>query len=162
MPTPSVSVSLSVAVLFNWFGQLANSVYIIGLWSHHHPVSPSLSYVVIVILCQVILGTVSTGTTSYVACIFAYFPINAHWVIWAYAILVAFEGYICWWHIFCKSMVNECSSLFVMDVCSNAGLYVDYRRSAVGHKCAVWQAFLFRGLWQYCEMYVYQCSWSHC
>ena len=41
-------------------------------------------------------------------------------------------------------MVNRsCSLLFVKLRC---GLYVDYSSSVVGHICAVWQEYLFRGV----------------
>ena len=36
------------------------------------------------------------------------------------------------------------------------GLYVDYSSGAVMHLCAVSWAYLFRDIWQQCEMYVYQ------
>ena len=44
-----------------------------------------------------------------------------------------------------------------MDLCSNVGLYVDYSRIVESHMCAVWLVYLFRGICQECEMYVYQC-----
>ena len=102
--------------------------------------------------------------SSYLAYILAYFPlIGAHQVILAYGIYVVFGGHICCWCIFCSSMVNKCC-IFVdfWSMCIVMwGLYVDYSRSAVGHICAMWWTYLFRGLCQQCEMYVYQCSWSH-
>ena len=38
-------------------------------------------------------------------------------------------------------------------------LYIDCSSSAVGHTYAMWQAHLLRGIWHYCEMYVYECLW---
>ena len=35
------------------------------------------------------------------------------------------------------------------------GLYVDYIHSDVGHIYAMWQAYFFRGMYQYYEMYVF-------
>ena len=47
------------------------------------------------------------------------------------------------WYIFCSSMVNKCCSLLILiDMCINVGAYIDYIRSAVGHICAMWQAYL--------------------
>ena len=62
-----------------------------------------------------ILTTSLMGVTLYVACILAYFPINAHEVICTYAIFVIFEGHICCWHVFYNSIVNKCCSLLIFD-----------------------------------------------
>ena len=100
-------------------------------------------------LCTVILVTSFMGATSYVAGILAYFPpkcISSILGIW---------GHIFCWHILCNGMVNKCCSfLFLTDVCSDVGLYADYRQSAVGHISALSQSYLFGGhlsaMWNVC------------
>ena len=46
-------------------------------------------------------------------------PMNACQVIWvwAYAIVLVFEGHICCWHILCSSMVNRSYSVLIFDGC---------------------------------------------
>ena len=41
--------------------------------------------------------------------------INAHQVILALSIFMAFERPMCYWHILCNSMVNKCCSLLPID-----------------------------------------------
>ena len=72
-----------------------------------------------------------------------------------YAIFVTFKEHSCCCQIFCSSMINTCYSVSIFDSCTVLwGVYVDYSMSAVGHIYAVWQAYLFRGICQKCEMYV--------
>ena len=47
--------------------------------------------------------------------ILAYFPIDAHQVIWTFGIYLAFERHICSWHIFDRSMINKCCSILIFD-----------------------------------------------
>ena len=46
-----------------------------------------------------------------------------------------------------SSMVSKVV-FFLFDICGNVGQYVDHISSAVGHINAVWQAYLFRGIYQ--------------
>ena len=41
------------------------------------------------------------------------------------------------------------------------GWYVDYSRSAVKHIHAIWQAYVLRGICQWCHMYEHQWYWSN-
>ena len=61
------------------------TLYVIVLWHLHHHCCH---------LCTVILSTSLIQVTSYVACIFTYFPINTFEVISTYTIFVTLEGHI--------------------------------------------------------------------
>ena len=62
-------------------------------------------------------------------------------------VYVALEGYICCWHIYGNNMViKSCSFLTLCAALWD--LHVDYSISAMVHKCAMWQAYLFRGICQ--------------
>ena len=68
-------------------------------------------------------------------------PIDAHNVIWACDIYVGFQVHISSWHIFCSLLIfDECMQDWV--------LYDYYSRKAVGLVCNMWQAYLFRGIYQ--------------
>ena len=56
-------------------------------------------------------------TVTYVAHIFAYSSIDAHEVMWGYAICMEFEGHTFSWHTFCSSLVNIYCSLLTFDGC---------------------------------------------
>ena len=77
---------------------------------------------------------------------------------------MAFERHICCCHIYGYSMVNiDAVHCFVTVICAVIlGLYVDHSSSVVEHVRTVWHVYLFRGQCQYCKMYVYQSSFSHC
>ena len=54
--------------------------------------------------------------------------ISAHEVIWLCDIYVAFEGYICCWHIYGNCMVGKSCSLILTYICAVMWIiYVDYR-----------------------------------
>ena len=119
-------------VVFDWFGQVANSVYVTGPW-----------------LCIVLLVTWLMLVSSMWHVYWHASPIDSCQVILASAIYMTFERHICYWYIFCSSLVKQCCRLVLFDLCVQyCGIYVDYSRSTVGHIFAMWQTYLFRGIFQ--------------
>ena len=92
---------------FDRFVHVVNS-YVTRLWHHHYQHQYHL--------CTAILATPLIAATSYVAYIYWHsFPIDAHHIIWEFAIFMAFEGNIYCWHIFCNCLVNKCCSLLIFE-----------------------------------------------
>ena len=50
---------------------------------------------------------------------------------------------------------------FLLICVAMLGLYAAYSRHAVGYTCTIWQAYLFRDICQYCEMYIYTSVYGH-
>ena len=84
---------------------------------------------------------------------------DAYKIIWSYGIYVG----VYLWLIFCNSMVYKSIYifLFLMDMCSNVETLCRLHEKVQWDICAMWQTYLFRSICQLCEVYVYQCFWSH-
>ena len=68
---------------------------------------------------------------------------------WAWGLYVAFESiFVAGTYCAVEWEINVTVYLFLMDVCSAVDLYGDYSRHVVGHICAMWKAYLFRGICQ--------------
>ena len=116
------TLSLCSPLFVDWFGQVANSVYVIWLWHHHHccHVLSLLSHIIVVI-CMQQFWLHLQGPKLHIQHVYWHTsPINACWGNWSCTMLIAFVGHICCWHIFCHSIVNVCCIFwFLTDVCSN-------------------------------------------
>ena len=112
-----LALSYPTFLVFDWFGKVANSVYVIRLWHHHcHHHCPTSSSLLSVYNDS---GYNIDGRMLYMACILAYFShkctssnLGICHIFWIWG------AYFCW-YIFCSSMVNKCCSvLILMDGCS--------------------------------------------
>ena len=122
--------------LFDWFGQVSNSAYVIGLWwcclHHHHHC-----------LCTGPLVMLLTPVSSYVAFVLACFPhwcMSSNFGVWH---IYGIRGEYLFLNIFFNNPVSKWCSLLICDGCMQLmwGLYV---KCSKRHICAMWQAYLFR------------------
>ena len=121
---------------------MANSVYVIELWHHCHP-SLSLSCN----LCMGILASSMMAATSYLVWILPYFAHKCTSSYLGMCHILAFEGHICCWHIFCSSIVNVVVYWFLLHVC----IYGIHMRATVEVQ---WDIHMQYGRYNCSEAYV--------
>ena len=112
---------------------MANSVYVIRLWHHHHPVSSVYSN-----------SDYITVATSYVACMLAYFLhkcILSKFGMWH---ILAFRGiFIVGTYSAVVCQINVAVYCFMMDLCINVVSVCRLQQKCSGHKYALWKAYWF-------------------
>ena len=97
---------------------------------------------------------------------------NLRYIYWHSSLISSHELFLYVahiWHLRSMPVVNMCIAIawwrdvalcfFITCMCS---LYVHHSSSEVGQICTMWQAYLVRGICQYSEISVHQCSYSQC
>ena len=111
--------------------------------------------------------TLLLAVSWYKVHILTVFLLLAHDALGIYRKSMAFEGHACYWQIHGSSvLIIRCGCFFFgfsfCLVCAESwSPHLDYSISAVGHTYAMWLAYSVRGIYKYCEIYVYQYFWSN-
>ena len=85
-------------------------------------------------LCRDLQVTWLMPMSLFVAYVLAYFPIDAHFVMWH---IYGIWGHIWCWHIFCSSVENILVYKILMDVCSNMGSVCRLQKCSGTFMCSV-------------------------